>query len=483
MDEGRRFKNVKCKEQVFDVAFHPQHDLLAAAIVDGSIELWQHVSSSSASTKHNLRQKIHHHSGSCRAIEFTSGGEKLYSASADKSWQVIDAQGKLISNKTNAHESALNKIRLMNETFFASGDDKGVVKLWDSRQPTSSSEVMSWDAHTDFIADFDFCEELHTLVSASGDATLGVYDIRNQKHFYRSDDQESELHCVRIIKDNKKVLCGTQDGVMLSFNWGQWGDCSDRFPGHPETVDCMWKIDENTVVTGSSDGFIRVIGVMPNKILGVIGDHKGFPVENIKPNRDNTILASIAHDEKIRLWDVSMLQDDEEDDEQDDEEDEEDEHENSSEDEKQSGDNGSANDVEDADEPAEDDNDGDDDSDSSEAMSSDGDDSSKADSSDNETSSSDNEDEEEDKEDDRKLVTKQEAPNATSNCSKSSSVAAGEPKVSKHQSPVSKATKQKNKQGRKSKVNSDSEESDDSDDVSHKRKKLPTAREMFYSDL
>ncbi len=311
--EGRIFKNIKCKEQVFDVAFHPQYDLLAAGIIDGSVELWHHNDGSTDPTispvKHKLNKKIHYHTSSCRGIEFTSSGDKLYSISADKSWNVIDVNGQLTSSNNNAHNAAINKLLILNENFIATGDDTGVVKLWDSRQ-NSTSAVMSWDAHTDFVADFDFCEETHTLVSVSGDATLCSYDIRNQKHFYRSDDQESELHCVRIIKDNKKVLCGSQDGVMVAFNWGQWGDCSDRFPGHLETVECMWKVDESTVITGSSDGIIRVVSIMPNNILGIIGDHKRFPVENIKPNRDKTILASIAHDEKIRLWDVSMLHDD-----------------------------------------------------------------------------------------------------------------------------------------------------------------------------
>ncbi len=32
---------------------------------------------------------------------------------------------------------------------------------------------------------------------------------------------------------------------------------SDRFPGHPDSVEAILKIDEDTVLTGSSDGLIR----------------------------------------------------------------------------------------------------------------------------------------------------------------------------------------------------------------------------------
>ena len=54
-----------------------------------------------------------------------------------------------------------------------------------------------------------------------------------------------------------------------------------RYPGHPESVDCMLKIDESTLLTGSSDGLIRVVSIQPNKILGVVGDHDDFPVEGM----------------------------------------------------------------------------------------------------------------------------------------------------------------------------------------------------------
>ena len=28
-------------------------------------------------------------------------------------------------------------------------------------------------------------------------------------------------------------MVGTQEGVLLIFSWGDWGDHSDRMPGHP----------------------------------------------------------------------------------------------------------------------------------------------------------------------------------------------------------------------------------------------------------
>ena len=63
----------------------------------------------------------------------------------------------------------------------------------------------------------------------------------------------------------------------------------------------MLKIDESTVLTGSSDGLIRVVQLQPNKVLGVVGDHDDFPVEGMRVSRDGRVLASFAHDETGNL--------------------------------------------------------------------------------------------------------------------------------------------------------------------------------------
>ena len=35
------------------------------------------------------------------------------------------------------------------------------------------------------------------------------------------------------MKGNKKVVAGTQSGVVNLYSWGHLDDCSDRFPGAP----------------------------------------------------------------------------------------------------------------------------------------------------------------------------------------------------------------------------------------------------------
>jgi WD repeat-containing protein 55 len=346
-----------CGEQVFDLKFHPSMDVVATALIDGSVKVYRY----NLDRPHDLLLKLNHHRMSCRGVEFDSDGQRLFSISSDGSWACVDTMGSVISTFQNAHQSSINKSIMIDDNTLVTGDDGGCVKLWDIR---SNHETSSFHVQQDFISDFGYNADAYTLLCTSGDATLAAHDIRKKVPklasttpnptygLFCSDDQESELQCLQVIKGGRKVICGTEEGVILIFSWNRWGDCSDRYPGHPNGVDCMMKIDENTVLTGSSDGLIRVVAIQPNKVLGVIGDHNEFPVEGMRRSRCGNILGSYAHDDTIRFWDISMFEGDVDDSVQDGEDDEDE----GGDDQKVSADD----DVEDMSEGDDDDNDDDD---------------------------------------------------------------------------------------------------------------------------
>jgi hypothetical protein len=72
-------------------------------------------------------------------------------------------------------------------------------------------------------------------------------------------------------------------------------------------VDAIVVIDEDTIVTGSSDGMLRVVSVMPNKLLGLIGEHGDFPIESICMSYNKSLLASASHDNLVKFWSIDYL--------------------------------------------------------------------------------------------------------------------------------------------------------------------------------
>jgi len=271
---------------------------------------------------------------SCRSIVFSHDGQHLYTGGSGGDICALDAD---IACSLGASETALlwrvpprsDAIHCLKQLpttapcgpLLCAGYENGSVRLWDTRLCGSNTSgkacVLSWDEHEDYISGFEHDAEGTTLLASSADCSISVMDLRKavnpqtkSEAFRKSDDQEDEMLSIVLLKNGRKVMCGSQQGVLAVWSWGTWGDVSDRFPGHPASVDALLKVDEDTVLTGSSDGLIRLVQLHPDKLLGVLGEHDGYPVEKLQFNADRSYVGSVSHDNFIRLWDARILQDD-----------------------------------------------------------------------------------------------------------------------------------------------------------------------------
>lgn len=73
------------------------------------------------------------------------------------------------------------------------------------------------------------------------------------------------------MKNGKFIACSTNEGNIVLYKWGSFLDYVDKIQGHPNSIDAMIKLDENTVITGAEDGFARGISIYPHEITEVLG--------------------------------------------------------------------------------------------------------------------------------------------------------------------------------------------------------------------
>jgi len=73
---------------------------------------------------------------------------------------------------------------------------------------------------------------------------------------------------------------------------------------HPSSIDALCALTPDVILTGSSDGLIRAVEILPTKFLDVIADHGDFPIERLKLDRQSKWLGSASHDEVLKLTDV-----------------------------------------------------------------------------------------------------------------------------------------------------------------------------------
>eukprot|EP00615_Pteridomonas_danica_P006641 CAMPEP_0114371084 /NCGR_PEP_ID=MMETSP0101-20121206/33024_1 /TAXON_ID=38822 ORGANISM="Pteridomonas danica, Strain PT" /NCGR_SAMPLE_ID=MMETSP0101 /ASSEMBLY_ACC=CAM_ASM_000211 /LENGTH=415 /DNA_ID=CAMNT_0001522995 /DNA_START=13 /DNA_END=1260 /DNA_ORIENTATION=- len=321
-DDSKAPPSLELPEIPLSLDFHPTLNVLASGLVDGGIYLNQY------NFEEHSPATIHIHpfregTGGCRVVRFSKDGQSLFAGSADHSIIALSTTGQVVWNQPDAHRDPVSCLTVIDDNMIASGDDSGAVKIWDIRQ--SDRPAMSFDVFQDYVSDCVNDQESHPecLLATSGDGSLGCFDMKQQKLIGRSDELEEDILSVQIIKRGRKVVCGTNEGTILIFSWGYWSGGSDSFPGHPESVGAILKLNEETILTGSSDGFIRVVGIQPSKLYGLVGDHEGFPLEKMRWSNDKNLIGSISHDNLVRFWDVSYLHEDDDDEEEDDDDEEE----------------------------------------------------------------------------------------------------------------------------------------------------------------
>ena len=124
---------VECPDVYLDdhamcLKFSPVENVLACGQVTGELRLFSYDEDAN-----NEIMTLTHHTSSVRSVDFAPDGTILYTASSDNSFSVI-SQGRVEGHLVNAHDEAVNKIiHVENQHVIATGDDDGIVKIWDLR--------------------------------------------------------------------------------------------------------------------------------------------------------------------------------------------------------------------------------------------------------------------------------------------------------------------------------------------------------------
>ena len=115
-------------DHAMDLKFSPTCNMLALGQVTGAIRIYAY-----AEQRMDEVLTLEHHKQSIRSLDFSPQGNIVYAGSKDGAFSVISG-GRLEGLLKGAHDESINKVmHIENEHVIVTGDDDGVVKLWDLR--------------------------------------------------------------------------------------------------------------------------------------------------------------------------------------------------------------------------------------------------------------------------------------------------------------------------------------------------------------
>lgn len=178
----------------------------------------------------------------------------------------------------------------------------------------------------------------------------------------QSEYYDSGLNAMALVRDQSKLVVGSEEGTFFIFNWGDFGYHVDRFCGVKEEIHCILPLADKLLLAGYDDGnirysyyiilvlllvekniytfvvfilftflcitnsyffcdyyhlfillqvnlglFPRAMHLYPHRFVGIIGEHRDFGVSCLVKSRDGKYIASCSMDGLVRFWNIDYL--------------------------------------------------------------------------------------------------------------------------------------------------------------------------------
>lgn len=294
--------DIKTEDFIFHICFHPNENLLAVGTFTGDVIMYKY-----SNNENTIVNTFEVHTKPVRKIAFDEDGDILLSVSKDKSIMLTDVgTGKLRQFFENAHEHPIYSLYVLNQHIFATGDDDGMLKVWDSR--ITNNSLFSIKIVEDYISQIISNDAQKLLISSSGDGYLTSVNFAQRKIYVQSEPYEEEFNSMGLFRDDSKLIVGTSKGNLYTFNWGEFGLHSDKFPGPNTDINCMVPITNRIACVSGEEGVIRATHVVPGRNLGIVGQHS-LGIETMDICNSGEFIASGSHDNDIRFWNIKYFED------------------------------------------------------------------------------------------------------------------------------------------------------------------------------
>lgn len=263
--------------------------------------------------------------------------------------------------------SSNNSSSFLPATSVISGDEAGTVRVWDPRCREPAVEFSGAHQGGEQVSDLlplpagaaaglksntsEASSPATTttggVVSVGSDGTLALLDFaraggKSNGIASRSDPDEDELLCLGFAKNFSTLCCGSAGGVLSLWKpraAGGLAGCADRLPlarlsakegGERPAINSLASLDGaagsgaksgggggSLLLAGCADGKLRVLSVLPNKVLCTLGGAHGDGREVLRARTGGngsgeggfcSVAASVAAPSKsLCLWSCEAL--------------------------------------------------------------------------------------------------------------------------------------------------------------------------------
>ncbi|TGO20798.1 hypothetical protein BPAE_0265g00130 [Botrytis paeoniae] len=165
---------------VCSVAFSTNSKLLASALYDDTIKIWD-------AAIGTLQQMLEGHSDWVHSVAFSTDSKLLVSASNDCTIKIWDAATGTLQQTLEGHSDSVNSVAFSTDSkLLVSASRNRTIKIWNTLEGYSGwvhsvafstdSKLLILEGHNDSINSIAFSADSKLLTSASNDSTIKIWD-------------------------------------------------------------------------------------------------------------------------------------------------------------------------------------------------------------------------------------------------------------------------------------------------------------------